>query len=176
MPPVRRDIEVRITAPVVKEGSATLVDEYSKGVQLCKRTLTYQGRSMRENALHGQIRALYFEWRETIGNSQTYDQQWYQLAYRIINELHHILSNVHNNPVICFSDFALGKLKEESEKEKLSVIGITLERYHREMLFMSPDKDEAQRFLDSCLCDPRLNLIRKSMENYICGKTDIIDL
>ena len=42
------------------------------------------------------------------------------------------------------------------------------------MLFCSPPKDAAEKFLDECLYDARLTTIRTSLENYINGKTDII--
>lgn len=42
------------------------------------------------------------------------------------------------------------------------------------MLFLSPPKEVAESFLDSCLYHPRLANIRRSLEQYISGETEII--
>ena len=65
-------------------------------------------------------------------------------------------------------------LKEKADGYQLSAVGKILARFRKEMLFASPPKEEAERFLDECLYDSRLAKIRKSLEDYINGRTDII--
>ena len=103
-----------------------------------------------------------------------YSPQWCGISYRISNDIHRILVNSTKYPIIRFDDFVLKMLQDEASKEELSSIGKIIERYRKEMLFLSPPKSLAEKFLDSCLCNPRLDKIRKSLEDYINGKTDII--
>ena len=85
-----------------------------------------------------------------------------------------MLLNSAKEPVIQFSDYICDKLKEVTSRHQLSTVGRIIARYRDEMLFSSPPKDVAQKFLDECLYDPRLTTVRMSLENYINGKTDLI--
>lgn len=58
--------------------------------------------------------------------------------------------------------------------EYLEPNGLYLARFDKEMLFLSPKKSVAQAFLDEMPCSPRLDSIRKCIQDYIDGKTDII--
>ena len=175
IPPLRNEVQVRISTPVVKDFNTRYVEEYSPHVLLCRRTLSYNGRSFNENTMPGQIRALYFEWIDSQKQvADKYSPQWCGISYRISNDIHRILVNSTKYPIIRFDDFVLKMLQDEASKEELSSIGKIIERYRKEMLFLSPPKSLAEKFLDSCLCNPRLDKIRKSLEDYINGKTDII--
>lgn len=176
IPPVRNEVQLRISTPFVKDFNKKYVDEYSPHVLLCRHTLSYNGRSFNENTtIPGQIRALYFEW---INNQKQvvdkYSSQWCGISCQIANDIHRILVNSSKYPIIRFDDFVLKLLQDEVSREELSSIGKIIERYRKEMLFLSPPKNIAEKFLDSCLCDPRLDVIRRSLEDYISGKTDII--
>jgi hypothetical protein len=97
-----------------------------------------------------------------------------RLASKVSDEMHRLLTNSIKEPTISIKDAVLKMLEEEINKYKLSTIGVIIEKYQTDMLFMSPPKEDAEKFLDSCLCDSRLDKIRRSLENYINGKTDII--
>ena len=90
------------------------------------------------------------------------------------SELHRILVNSAKEPKIIFKDNFLKTLVDEVNKYKISTVGQTIIKFRKEMAFLSPSKEDAIKFLDGCLYDPRLDSIRKSLEEYINGKTDII--
>ncbi|MCM1141450.1 MAG: strawberry notch family protein, partial [Muribaculum sp.] len=175
LPPVRDEIKIRISAPIVGEEESNFVEEYSDRVILCQKTLCYEGRSFDENTMAGQIRALYLAWKES--NKQVanlHDYLWQSIVSKVAGNLHSILVNAAKCRVIHFDKALIEILKAEVAKEKLSVIGETIEHYKREMLFMSPSMEDARKFLDGCLCHPKLDKIRKSLEDYINGKTEMI--
>lgn len=60
------------------------------------------------------------------------------------------------------------------DSEYLETNGLFLARFDAEMLFLSPEKSKAQAFLDEMPCSPNLDAIRKCIQDYIDGKTDII--
>ena len=90
------------------------------------------------------------------------------------SELHRILVNSAKEPKIIFKDVFLKTLVDEVNKYKLSTVGEIIAKFRKEMAFLSPSKEDAIKFLDGCLFDPRLDSIRKSLEDYIDGKIDII--
>ena len=175
MPPVREQVQIRITPPVLKEYSSQAVDEYSPETLLCQRTLSLQGQSLKDPMVHNKLRMLYFDWLNS-AKSVTYknDINWQRMCLNVSNELHNILIKATKILAIDFSDQTLRKLMDEVNKYELSPIGEIMARYNEEMLLLSPPKEEVQKFLDNCLCDPRLDKIRKSLEDYLNDKTDII--
>lgn len=176
LPPTRREVQVRVSAPVVKDDNIVYVNEYSPQIKLCQLTLTYQGRSFKENTIPGQIRALYLEWLSLFGKplQDNVSYYWHDFACKMKNEIYQIIVNSPKAPIIQFSDTSYKALKEEVDKYQLSPVGIIISRYKQEMLFQSPSKADAERFLDDCLYDNRLAFIRKSIEDYLNGITDII--
>lgn len=173
--PVKKEVSRRILPPVAADSNVAFVDELSPITLLCKRTLSYHGRSFRENTMAAQLRALYFEWLDITKKPQhEVDNYALGIAYRMSSELHRILVNSSKEPIITFKDVFLQTLKDEVNKYKLSAVGLTIAKFRDDMLFLSPSKEDAIRFLDGCLYDPRLASIRKSLEDYINGKTDII--
>ena len=77
-------------------------------------------------------------------------------------------------PVILFDDAIYNLMKEVVDGIQLSAVGRLLAKYRDEMLFLAPPKDVVEKFLDSCLYDSRLTKVRKSLEDYLDGKTEII--
>lgn len=176
LPPAKREVQVRISAPVAKDDYVLYTDELPPHIILCNRTLSYQGRSFKEVTMPGQIRALYLQWYDLSKASSLYDTRfcWDAFAKNVADEIHRMLINSAKEPVIQFSDYIINKLKEEIGRHQLSAVGRIIARYRDEMLFTSPPKDVARKFLDECLYDSRLSAIRTSLENYINGKTDLI--
>lgn len=162
--------------PPTKYGNVTYVDEYPAHIILGRQTLAYQGRSFKENTMPGQIRALYLQWCDI---SKTLSQDWARFrwdifAKEIADEIHKMLVNSAKEPTIRFCKSIYSTLKEKVEEYQLSAVGRIIARYRDEMLFTSPSKESAEKFLDECLYDSRLVAIRKSLENYINGETDLI--
>lgn len=175
LPPVARQVRIRIAAPIAKDGDVVCVDEFSPEILLCQRTLAYQGRSFTERATTGKIRTLYFEWLEyTKSDLENLDYHWNGIACKVSRDLHRILVNSSQDPQIRFDDCIHKILQDEVNKYRLSTIGEILKNYRDTMLFMSPPKEAAEAFLDSCLYDPRLAKIRQSLENFINGKSEMI--
>lgn len=176
LPPARQAVQVRISAPVVRYGEVRYVDELPPHILLAKRTLSYQGRSFGENTIPGQIRALYLEWHDFSKTPFQDDSNfyWHGFACKVADEIHRMLVNSSKEPTITFSDMVYSTLQERANRYQLSAVGRIIARFCDEMLFSSPPIDVARKFLDECLCDPRLSTIRTNLENYINGKTDII--
>lgn len=175
LPPPRHEVQIRISSPIVRDTNVYFVEEYPPEILLCKRTMAYQGRSFRENTMPGQIRALYFEWLEW--NKQDAGQSLLArrgISYKVSNELHRLLVNSAKEPVIQFDVAIYSIMKEVMDGVQLSAVGRLLARYRDEMLFLAPPKDVVEKFLDSCLYDSRLTKVRKSLEDYLNGKTEII--
>lgn len=173
IPPERKSIITRISSPVVNDANVIYVDEFSPLTLLCKRTIEYHGKSFRENTIPGQIRALYYEWLDYTKDSNI-DNHWKGVAYKISSELHRILVNSAKQPLISFNDIFYKTLEDEVNKYQLSAVGKTIIKFREEMVFLAPPKELAMKFLDSCLYDVRLASIRKNIEDYITGKTEII--
>lgn len=175
LPPVARQVRMRIAAPVAKDTNVVYVDEFSPEILLCKRTLAFQGRPFTERAMTGKIRALYFEWLEyTKSDLEKMDYHWNGIACKVSRDIHRILVNSSQVPLIRFDDCIHKILQDEINKYRLSTVGEILKGYRDTMLFMSPPQEVAEAFLDSCLYDPRLTKIRQSLENYINAKSEII--
>ena len=172
MPP-KREVQIRISPPEVNN-DIVYVDAYPPYIMLGKRTLSYHGRSLKDNTMPGQLRALYLEWNDLSKASvQTLPNFGVDFPQKIMGDIHRILVN-STESTIQFSNFVYNTMKEITERFQLSTIGKTIAKYREEMLFCSPPKDAAEKFLDECLYDARLATIRTSLENYINGKTDII--
>lgn len=177
IPPPRRQVEVRISAPETKDPDIIYVEEFPPHVLLCEKTLSYQGRSLSENTLPGQLRALYFEWVDYVKHSPTIKisgSDFVHFATGIAHNINRMLTNAKTKPEILFDSLLYKVMQEEISKYQLSSIGRIIARYREEMLLLAPSKEDAQRFLDDCLYHPRLSTIRRSLENYINGLTDII--
>lgn len=175
LPPPRHEVQIRISSPIVNDANVIFVDEYPPEILLCKRTMAYQGRLFTENTIPGQIRALYFEWIEW--NKQDAGQSLLArrgISYKVSIELHRLLVNSAKEPVIRFDEAIYNIMKEVVEGVRLSTVGKLLARYREEMLFLAPPKDVVEKFLDTCLYDSRLDKVRRSIEDYLDGKTDII--
>lgn len=172
--PPKRELQIRISSPEVNN-DIVYVDNYPPYILLGKRTLSCQGHSIKEITMTETLRSLYLEWND-ISNApvQTLPDFGVGFPQKIMGDIHRILVNSTKESIIQFSKPVYDKMKEITERFQLSTIGKTIAKYREEMLFCSPPKDVAEKFLDECLYDSRLATIRTSLENYINGKTDII--
>lgn len=165
-PPERVAVEQRVMAPSLKDADITYVEEFPPTILLIRKTLEIQGQDFKTAA--STARALYFEW---IGLTEEKD---ISTAKAVSDELHTLLTQGGKDGKIELSKALARRLERISGKFRLSEIGETIARYREEMLFLAPSIEEAQRFLDSCLYDPRLSAIRKSLEDYIAGRTLVV--
>ena len=175
LPPVKEDIQVRITAPILPDPETTYVEEYSAQTIICRETLSFQGKSLQDPDTLLKFRKIYFDWLNhgsTITSAK--DVNWKGICIKVSNDMHRILINASKQPEVHFNDFIYRTLQTEVKKFKLSAIGEIKKRYRDEMLFMAPPKEKVQKFLEDCLYDVRLDGIRKSLEDYLNGKKDII--
>lgn len=180
LPPVRKELQIRITAPVDRNAGVNLVDEYSPEILLCRRTLPMQGLSLSDSAVRGQFTSLYFDWQQYrrdyghMPSGDPIDESVRSISLNILNDIHRMLANSAKSPVIKFDELLYARMQELVNSVALSDIGKIRARYRDEMLFMAPPKEVVSDFLDSCPYDWRLDSIRQSLENYIKGKTEII--
>ncbi|MCH5347361.1 MAG: strawberry notch family protein [Muribaculaceae bacterium] len=175
LPPARREIEIRVTPPVVPDALVQFVDEYPPTVGMCNLTLKLEGRSFSEKGVPDQLRDIYFQWNKFLTRAiRENNNPNRALGFIVTDDLYHILECQMKEPVIKFGERALELLKKEATKYQLSEVGKTLIRFREEMLFLAPPIEIAQEFLDNCLCSPRLAKVRRALENYIAGKTDVI--
>ena len=174
-PPVKSQLKMRITPPVVKETNVEYVDEFSPEVLLCQRTLALEGASLKDALTYSQLRLLYFDWLNS-AKSVTYKNNinWQRICLNVANHLHQKLMMATKEPDIKYSDLVRKSLEGEIDKYGLSSVGEIIARYQEKMLLLSPPKEEVRKFLDECLCDPRLDKVRKSLEDYLNDKTEII--
>ncbi len=176
MPPVRKEVAIHISAPPASIGMAKEVEEFSPSVILARNTIAFEGRSLKDPAVLTQIRALYLEWMaaRTMFSGGERDSYWRLVVDGIVAELQTILTKSKTEDIIHYSDKGTARLQAEIETEVLTPVGETIRKFREEYLFLAPPKEEAQIFLDSCLCDPRLSAVRLGLQNYIDGKTDLI--
>lgn len=170
MPPVRQALQIRITPPPPPKNATKFVEQYSPFALLCKRTLPYEGHSLRENLMPGQLRALYYDWEEGLGS---FEQPYRSYAYRIHRNLYRILSNSSTQPEIHF-DKEVKDVLVEGAGEELSPVGKIMRRYKEDFVFLAPDREVVDNFIDDFPCSDRLKYIKQSLEKYLNGETDII--
>lgn len=174
MPPIKSQFVTRISAPVDPGSNVVYVDELSPLMLLCTGTLETQGKSLQDQALIQELRSLYFEWQKVPAQGIDSENLGYAIPSMISNTILRLVSNAAKFQTVTFDDFIIRKLRGVANKYQLSAYGKILTRFRKDMFFQAPSKEKAQQFLDECLYDPRLDTIRKRLEDYIAGKTDII--
>ena len=150
------------------------VDEFSPLDLLCTRTLKCEGMSLADGNVVMELRSLYFEWQKYSRDGKALESLGYAIPSMIINTIQKSMANAAALQTFHFDAFLIRKLSQQVNKYQLSTYGKFIERYRKEMFFQSPPKEKAEQFLDECLYDSRYDSIRKSLEDYITGKTDII--
>ncbi len=94
-------------------------------------------------------------------------------AYTIYRDLYRILSNISKQPEIHFDKETMDILVDGAGEE-LSPVGKIMQRYKDEFLFLAPDREVVEKFIDTFPCSDRLKYIKLSLEKYLNGDTDII--
>lgn len=182
MPPVERKLLLRISAPPVpKEQKGKPVDKHSEHYLLAEEMLALEGRSLNRRSTIDALRRTYLNWKKFYTatmlqkNNLPKNLPAYFEIRALIRELRTVTENKTKATLVDYSRDAKEILQKILDSEYLETTGVYLTRFDDEMLFMSPDKSEVQAFADEMPCSPRLDGIRKCLQDYIDGKTDIIN-
>lgn len=168
MPPVKEKILMRISAPIVANNkTGRCVSQHSAEYNLAKEIMTLNGLSLKLNSTRDALRRSYFKIIKSDINS------WYERD-KICRELRGILENGSKFTHIEFSDEVKKILQKILDSEYIDTISMFMTRFNDEMLFLSPKISEAKAFLDDMPCSEELDNIRKTIQDYIDGRTDVI--
>lgn len=164
-----------IRQPDCEDPDVKYVDKLPKGVELSRRTLRLQDKSLADTDVAADLRNLFFEWNTYASDvSVLGDFDWIMVARSTTTDLQRILKSAAANPTVRFSEVTLSMLTSRITKIRLSPVGQILQRFQTEMLLLSPPKAQVQEFLDGCFYDPKLDKIRSSLQDYLDGKTSVI--
>lgn len=179
MPPVKKSILLRISAPVVqKMQKGELVSKHSEIYTLADMAFALNGLPLDVRSTIDKLRGVYQSWKIFYNTrSQIGCHGLCTLAEvrALCHELQVIAENNTKSHVVGFSPNTQKILQTILDSEYLDPGDLFLERFYDEMLFLAPDKAQAQAFLDSMPCTPRLDDIRKCVQDYVDGKTDVVN-
>lgn len=126
------------------------------------------------------LRRIFLKWKKQYTLSQTQNgtsantpspsMQWY-----ICGELRKVIDNKDHQTVVDYNHDMMNILQNIIDSEYLEPSAEYMARFDNEMLFMSPSVSKVQTFADEMPCSPRLDGIRKCLQDYIDGKTKIIN-
>ena len=181
MPPVKENLMLRISAPEVKMlQKGKPVTRHSEYYLLAKDTLELNGLSFRQRSTIDSLRRAFLEWRKLYGTSISKDNAPTSILTPsmmrfLSNELRIVIENKANKTNVVYKRDVMRILQDILDSEYLDTNGLYLTKFEEEMLFLSPDTADAQTFLDDMPCSPRLEGVRRCLQDYIDGKTDIIN-
>ena len=182
MPPVGRRLLVRISSPVVpKERKGKPVARHSEHYNLAKGTMALNGLPLAQRSTVDALRRNYMKWKKHYAETPSpgiYEEETHPSLYEqreICRELQEVIEGKNASSIVAFSKTLLEMLQGILDSEYLDPDGICLERFDEKMLFLSPGKAEAQAFLDDMPCSPALEAVRRCIQAYIDGATDIIN-
>lgn len=181
MPPIKEKLLLRISAPIVaKVQKGKAVAQHSEYYNLAKETVALRGLPMDVRSTRDELRRCYMNWlafynAELAKLRFTGNQNALYEYKKILTVLRYVIENWSKAAEVEFSPEVNDLLQKVLDSEHLDVCGEFTEKFGKEMLFLSPEKSEAQWFLDDMPCDPRLDGIRRCIQDYIDGKTDIIN-
>ncbi len=181
MPPVKEKILLRISAPLIpKAQKGKPVSRHSEYYNLANETMSLKGLSLGLRGTMDAMRRNYMKWKDYYNNSllqsnMPKEQPSLSVQRDICRELRLVIENRGQAPSVNFSREVTGNLQDILDSEYLETNGLYQAKFDDEMLFMSPEKQVAQAFLDDLPCSPRFDGVRKCIQDYIDGKTDIIN-
>lgn len=85
----------------------------------------------------------------------------------ICRELSLVIENKTKSTVVNYDREIKRILQGILDSEYLEINELFLARFDAEMVFFSPEKSVTQAFLDEMPCSPRLDAIRKCIQDYI---------
>ncbi len=181
LPPVRENLLLRISAPVV-QGARTgrAVMKHSDCYLLAEETMALRGLPLGQRSTVDALRRNYLGWkrfyhREYIKSIESRGIMNIHECWMILRELQYVTENIAKAVKVDFSYEVSGVLQKILDSEYLDDCNQYLEKFDEQMLFLSPDKSEAQAFLDAMPCSQRLDGVKKCLLDYIEGRTDMIN-
>lgn len=181
MPPVKEKILLRISAPLIpKVQKGKPVSRHSEYYNLANETMSLKGLPLELRGTMDALRRNYMKWKDYYNNSllqsnMSKEQPSLSVQRDICRELRSVIENRVQAASVNFSREVTENLQDILDSEYLETNGLFLTKFDDEMLFMSPEKQVAQAFLDDLPCSPRFDGIRKCIQDYLDGKTDIIN-
>ena len=178
-PPVKKSILLRISAPVVqKMQKGDLVPKHSEIYTLADMAFALNGLPLDVRSTIDKLRRVYQSWKIFYNTRSQIGCHGYCTMAEVravCHELQLVAENNSKSHVVSFSPNMQKILQNILDSEYLDSSDQFLERFYEEMLFLAPDKAQAQAFLDSMPCSPRLDDIRKCVQDYVDGKTDVVN-
>ena len=181
LPPAEEKLLLRISAPPMPEAEKGMaVSKHTEHYLLAKETQELSGLPLDRLSTMDALRRCYLKWKKFYNASMQQshlpkNMPSYFDIRALCRELRAVAENKARASVVSYSPDAKDVLQHILDSEHLEADSKFLARFDEEMLFMSPDKAEAQAFADEMPCSPRLDGIRRSLQDYIDGKTDFID-
>ena len=182
MPPVKEKLLLRISAPIVQKAQkGKSVFKHSEHYNLAEEAISLIGLPLNLRSTLDALRRTYMKWKEYYARSLSQRNRLPdnvpQLAAQrdVICNLRDIIENKAKVTAVDYYQYVKEMFQNILDSEYLEPNGLYITKFEKEMLFFSPEKDEAQAFLDQMPCSPRLDNIRKCILDYIDGKTDIIN-
>ena len=182
MPPVKENLLLRISAPAAtEEQKGKPVFRHSECYNLAQETMALEGLPLTMCSTIEALRRCYMKWKSYFNQSvKNVDlRQEVQPSLSDQREVCHLLRQVTENKAktasVILGSNVKAMLQEILDSEYLSTDGLYFSKFEDEMLFMSPGKADAQAFMDAMPCSHTLDGIRNCIQDYIDGKTDIIN-
>lgn len=181
VPPVREKLLFRISAPIVpREKSGTPVAKHSEHYLLAEETMSLHGLPLTVRSTLDALRRNYMKWKayysrcisQTVFNSKQPSLRELRFVCR---ELRVVIENKAKQSAVDYNQNLCRFLKTILDSEYLETTELYIARFEEEMLFLSPEREVAQAFLDEMPYSPRLAAIRKCLQDYIDGTTEIIN-
>lgn len=183
MPPIKEKLLLRISAPVLqKSHKGQPVFKHSEYYNLSKETMSLEGLSLNSRSTLDALRRNYINWKVYYSRSSAYqrnnlpkDQPSLTDIQKICHELIIVIENKAKADFVNYDTDIKHQLQTILDSEYLEPNGLYVTKFEQEMLFFSPEKTIAQAFIDEMPYSPRLDGIRKCIQDYIEEKTDIIN-
>lgn len=182
MPPIREKLLLRISAPLIpKEKKGRAVARHSDHYNLAKETMALDGLNLHLRSTLDALRRNYLNWKSYSDRyvmqryERTADQPSYTFQRDVCQLLRTIIENNATAATVTIDNEIKQELQAILDSEYLDTSGEVIAQFDEQMLFLSPDRDVAQAFLDQMPCSPILDGIRRCIQDYIDGKTDIIN-
>lgn len=178
MPPVREKLLLRISAPIVpKAQKGKPVSRHSDFYLLAEETMSLDGLSLGLRSTIDALRRIYMQWRKNLTyyyNSRNCDWDIRNLMFCSCRELQKIMENKSELGKVDLDGNYRKLLQEILDSEYLDASGEFLLRFDKEMMYLAPEKSVAQAFLDEMPCSPQLESIRRCIQDYLDGTTEMI--
>ncbi len=178
MPPVNKKKMLHISSPILpKRQKGKPVFNHSEYYNMAKEAMELNGLPLSASSTLQAIRRNYIKWKKYYSHYTSWSNPIYnENDFReICRTLLSYSENKSNKTHIDYDNHIKMILQRILDSEHLSIYGKFFSKFDEEMLFMSPNKKEAQAFLDDMPCSPDLDSIRKCIQDYIDGKSDIIN-